>query len=453
MNSNSTIIEKEYLKKLLMGDFDFHDQTSNYASHNFHSFPAKFPPQLPRKFIEELTSMGDVVLDPMVGSGTTVVEARLMGRKAIGFDIDPLALNIARVKTTPIEKKIIVNTMRMVIYKASSNVNQSSDDLLAQLEAQYDEDTRSFLNTWYLPKTQIELFALAREIEQINEVKLRDFFKVAFSAIIITKSGGVSLALDLGHTRPHLAKKVVDKSGRILIGDKEENIPHYSTKIVRSAFLEFEKKCLANIEGIPSEEDGKFETDIRFSDAQSLPLQNDSIDLIVTSPPYASNAIDYMRAHKFSLVWFGYPIEKLGEKRKDYIGGESVQNFDFETLPTYTQSVIEKIKDKDPKKSIVIHRYYSEMTRVLREMLRVLKPGKASIVVVGNSIIRGIDVDIPNCLSEIGGALGFEVPAIGVRQLDRDKRMLPAGNNLDLSSQIQQRMHEEYLIGFLKTKE
>ena len=83
---------REELISLLSQDLDFHSHDSGYASHNFHSFPAKFPPQLPRKFINALTSPDDIVLDPMLGSGTTVVEALLAERNGIGFDIDPLAL-------------------------------------------------------------------------------------------------------------------------------------------------------------------------------------------------------------------------------------------------------------------------------------------------------------------------------------------------------------------------
>ena len=63
---------RERLSALLSSDLDFHGKSSVYASHNFHAFPAKFPPQLPRKFIEGLTEPGDVVLDPMVGSGTII---------------------------------------------------------------------------------------------------------------------------------------------------------------------------------------------------------------------------------------------------------------------------------------------------------------------------------------------------------------------------------------------
>jgi hypothetical protein len=90
------------------------------------------------------------------------------------------------------------------------------------------------------------------------------------------------------------------------------------------------------------------------------------------------------------------------------------------------------------------------MTRVIREMYRVLRPGKTSIVVVGNSLMRGRDTETQHCLAEIGCSLGFQVPAIGVRNLDRNRRMLPAGNKINLESQIQQRMHEEFVIGFYK---
>lgn len=84
-------------------------------------------------------------------------------------------------------------------------------------------------------------------------------------------------------------------------------------------------------------------------------------------------------------------------------------------------------------------------------MFRVMRPDKAAIVVVGNSVMRGMDTQTQNCLAEIGESIGFEVPKIGIRKIDRNKRMLPAGAVLDTDSQIQQRMHVEYVIGFYKS--
>jgi len=91
------------LAKLLSTDLDFHRDASNYASHALHAFAAKFPPQLPRVFVEGLTQRGETAMDPMMGSGAAIVEAILCGRRAVGFDFDPLALLICRVKTRPVD--------------------------------------------------------------------------------------------------------------------------------------------------------------------------------------------------------------------------------------------------------------------------------------------------------------------------------------------------------------
>ena len=440
----------KHLTDLLSTDLDFHDQPSDYASHNFHSFPAKFPPQLPKKFINGLTNVGDVVLDPMAGSGTTVLEAFLSSRSAIGFDIDPLALMIAKVKTTPFDPKDLIKLTQRITINAELRIRDHEQEIKDTINAHFDDKTKTFIDQWFLPSTQVELQALIDEIQHIEDPEVRVFFEVAFSAIIVMKSGGVSLALDLAHTRPHLPKKVVTCSGLLLAGDPDEKVPHYLTKIHKSALQEFEKRCLQNLRGIVNRNPNPVPCQVNFGDAQDIPLKSRIVDLIITSPPYASNAIDYMRAHKFSLVWLGYPIDDLGKKRKEYIGGELVADFPFEVLPQHSQSVVNAVYKRDRKKSFVLHRYYSEMARVLKEMLRVLKPGKAAILVVGNSMMKSIDTEIPARLTEIGQTIGFQVPGMGVRQLDRNKRMLPAGKSVNLDSQIEQRMHEEYVIAFWK---
>jgi hypothetical protein len=160
-----------------------------------------------------------------------------------------------------------------------------------------------------------------------------------------------------------------------------------------------------------------------------------------------------MRAHKFSLVWLGHNIGDLGQRRKEYIGGEAVQDVAFEQLPDVASVTVNEIARLDSRKGQVLRRYYSEMKRTLREMHRVLKPGSAAIVVVGSSVMRGQDTRTDQCLANIGKAIGFETPMIGVRNLDRNRRMLPAGMQVDHESQIQQRMHQEYVIGFYKPME
>jgi len=443
------------LAHLLSQDLDFHDQESNYSTHDFHAFPAKFPPQLPRKFILELTNPGDVVLDPMMGSGTTILEAYLSGRYAVGIDIDHLALKVSTAKVTPLDKQQVIDTGKQILHNASFATYINKDDIKVGLEKALDIETLNFINKWFATSTQIELFALANEIKKISNAYLRLFFEVVLSAIIITKSGGVSLAYDLAHTRPHLAKAIIDRYGKkIIIGNNVAGTPvsrmKLLTKTLRSPLEEFDKRFHQNLKSLLRPDSKLIKPAIVNADAQQMPLPDHSVDLIVTSPPYASNAIDYMRSHKFSLVWLGSSIKKLSKKRKEYIGGEVIHNIRFEKLPVIAEEVVSDIFKLDPKKGRTLGRYYSEMTRTLREFYRVLKPGKAAILVVGNSTMRGRDTKIHTCLAEIGKEIGFLVPMIGVRHLDRNRRMLPSGSTINRDSQIQQRMHEEYVIGFYR---
>lgn len=442
----------EKLVELLQSDLGFHNQVSNYSSHNFHSFPAKFPPQLPKLFIEGLTEPDEIVLDPMVGSGTTMLEAYFTNRKGIGFDIDPLAIKIARVKTKPLNKKELVDYGLKIYTNAKNDFNENREKLLKLLDEYFEPKTKEFLNYWFLEETQLELIALWNQIDDIHIEEYKNFFEVVFSSVIITKSGGVSLALDLGHTRPHKVKVLLDSNGNVIYGDKHFDMSkkRYLSKNIKSSFEEFRKKLNQNIKSIISVNNSMYKPNISFCDSQRLLLDDETVDLIITSPPYASNAIDYMRAHKFSLVWFGYKVEDLTQKRNEYIGSEATANYSFEDLPEYTNNKIAEVSSIDSNRGKVLKRYFSEMKKTLKEMHRVLKPGKAAIVVVGSSIMKGIDTETHICLSEIGSSIGFWEPFIGIRELDRNKRMLPASKKINLTSQIQKRMHEEYVIGFYK---
>jgi DNA modification methylase len=446
---------RDRLIYLLSGNLDYHGYDTSYASHDFHAFPAKFPPPLPETFIRGLTGPGDTVLDPMMGSGTAIVEAFLAGRTCIGTDIDPLALLIATVKTTPLDVDLLREHLHRIITDANLRLEKNPSDAAKIIDARWDKKTRGFVNYWFAAETKNELAALLVEIEKIADVAVQAFFTLAFSACIITKTGGVSLAFDLAHTRPHRAKVAFTVSGEKILGTEYEGVESkrikFLTKNLRSAIIEFRKRAIQNIKSISELTTSAHPVTLQLADAQRLPVETSTVDLIVTSPPYAVNAIDYMRANKFSLVWLGYLLDQLGETRKLCVGGESTTSFAFEALPPKTTAVVTTIAANDTKRGKALERYYSEMTRVLREMQRVLKPDRAAVLVVASSEIRQIDTQTQICLAEIGETVGFEVPKIGTRRLDRNRRMMPAGHKIDGASQIQKRMHEEYVIGFYKS--
>jgi DNA modification methylase len=414
------------LEAITRGDLGFHGADTGYATHNFHAFPAKFPPQLPRAFIRALTEPGDLVLDPMAGSGTTLVEAYLAGRRTLGVDIDPLALLLCRVKTRAHDAAALRETGAAICARARA--------LLAKGEAldirdRFDAETADFIDFWFAPRTQRELLALLLAIEHEAAPGQRDFFYLVFSSIIITKTGGVSMARDLAHTRPH---RVNEKRPRRAVD-------------VFGARLKHNLKRLADL--TPP----RVPVRVLRGDARALPLEAGQVDLIVTSPPYAANAIDYMRAHKFSLVWLGYPMNDLVAMRSQYLGGDRVRGAVYGPLPQGCRAIVDRVKAADSHKGRVFHRYLTEMAQALHEMHRVLRPGGAAVIVVGTSTLRGVNVETHNCLAEIAqDAAGFDLVDVAERRMDRDRRMMPARFGHKRSSQIEQRMHREYVLALYK---
>lgn len=439
------------LNLLMKEDLNFHGINKVCDLHKIHSFPAKFPPQLPAKFINELTLPGDIILDPMVGSGTTMIEATILKRKAIGFDIDPLAILLVKAKFGIVKIEELISCGYSLIERAQKDA--LSKKILVELQDSFDKKTMDFINYWFLDETKVELFAIVKEINKISNPELKDIFKIVFSSIIIAKTGGVSLALDLAHSRPHRAKtisifeaNVIDQVNLIT---QTNNRDALFNKKIKSAFAEFKNKLnqiskLLNCSSIASK------ASVSLANVNSIPLSDNSVDLIVTSPPYPSNAIDYIRVHKFSLVWFNYMIDELSTLRKEFYGGENLKDVKLYTFSNKIETILHNISLVDRNKSKIIRRYYSEMLDMLKEMFRVLKPGKATIIVIGSSVIKGIDTEIQFCLKEIGLSLGFLVSDIGIRQIERNRRMLPASNIINKNSTIQNRMHYEYVLGFVK---
>lgn len=416
-----------FLTNLLRADLGFHGANGKFATHGWHPFPAKFPPQLPHFFIEHLSEPGQTVLDPMLGSGTTLVEAQRLGRHAIGCDIDPLARLIAAAKLNPVPPIDGLQCGRSVLESAQRDYWTRRKEVERELGSRFDGKTREFLDYWFPADRQVELVALLKHIEGVENQAMRQFLQVVFSSTIIAKSGGVALARDLAHTRPH---RVLDK-------------------VTPSAFVAFEKRLKANaVPGCapPSE----VKTEVLAASASGTGLPPVSVDLVVTSPPYANNAIDYMRAHKFSLVWLGWTLDALTDIRKTYLGHDALAAESSISLPGRCETTLARLAELDARKAKVLRRYFCEMSEVLAEMHRVLRSGGSAIVVVGTSTLRGMDVETHMALEAIAEGLGFASAGIGVRRLDRDKRMMPARWGDSRHSRIEHRMYEEYAIGLVR---
>ena len=415
---------RDNLRRLLSSDLSFKNSGKSPV-HSIHAFAARFPPQLPRHFITGLTEPGDIVLDPMSGSGVTITEAWLLNRNVIGVDMDPLALRISRVKIKQYYPDLLLKSGYTVVSLATKMV--SADKPAARLLQEYEKTTLKFIDYWFTPETQKELAALAWQIKQEQVSEIREFLEVVFSSVIITKSGGVSMARDLAHTRPH---RVADK-------------------VPKSALQMFEIQLSKAVRAV-QENRSSTKALVIPADCRNLPLPDNYVDLIVTSPPYA-NAIDYMRAHKFSLVWFGKEVKELSTLRSKYIGSENVGGKMEIPMPKEIITCISRLGELDRRKADVLLKYFQEMKKSLEQMYRVLKKEHAAVVVVGPSTMRGMAIETHTLLAALATSIGFTVIGNVSRPLDRDRRMMPVhnGQNHD-GSMIEQRMHEEYVIGLIK---
>jgi DNA modification methylase len=413
-------------------DLDFAGQKTAYASHGLHSFAAKFPPQLADWGIRRYSRPGETVLDPMVGSGTTLVEARLLGRDALGADIDPLARLIARVKATPLPPELLEAATSALLADVEADVadlRRARADGVPFGDAFPEVAIPDFPNRdyWFLPSVSEELALLRRRIDAVEPSTLREFFYVVFSALIITKSStSVANVRDLAHSRPHRVEP-----------RQPPNVPRaFQQRLarLRRGILDFGQRC-----------DHATALRIVGDDARRLPLEDDSVDLVFTSPPYV-NAIDYPRAHKFSLHWLGDALgvtpEAYRALGRAYIGTDRVPIAECLALARAPSGEVSRLEETlarlanseavghrgGPRRAGVVRRYFDDMAAVLAEVGRVLRPGRHAVVVVCPSQIAGVPVETHTLLAELAEArTGRRLRHVETyeRTLDDAKRQLP----------------------------
>ncbi|MCY4307147.1 MAG: DNA methyltransferase [Rhodobacteraceae bacterium] len=365
--------------------FLFLSKDQRLYTHSIHKYPAKFFPELPRWIIEKYSKQGDLVLDPFMGSGTTNLEASLLGRNSIGVDVDKFSRFVSTAKTTFLEEKALISAKNQLL------------DLINQYE------TKSFVNgipefpyrdNWFKPYILKELAYIKFTIQELDHSQeVKNFFLVCFSSVI----RAVSQA-DNNCTRTVIRKKLNKKVSK---GD---------------AISLFLKRVENNTKGMIGLAQAKPKGDVYIPDdldARNLnALVDDSVDLALTSPPYM-NAVDYPRTHQLELYWLGFASGSLKELKQQHVGTEVVVAKDYKKLHKTTSKqankTIESIYELDPRRAYIASKYIDDMESNLREVYRVLKPGKRYVVVIGNNLVRGIRFESWRYFKEIAPSIGFEV--------------------------------------------
>jgi SAM-dependent methyltransferase len=364
------------------------------------------------------------VLDPMAGSGTTLVTAKLRGHEAIGFDRDPLAVLIARSWLASVNSDALVTKGSEVLDKAR---NRAKSLTLGHAYPRHaDTETKEFVRYWFDSTNRIQLSALAETISRLHDHPLRDLMWCAFSRLIITKKIGVSRAMDVSHSRPH---RSYDKAP-VNAFDRFENAVSY----------------IAKAAPFPKINSGAPAASVNFADARELPIQNDSVDMVITSPPYL-NAIDYIRGHKFSLIWMGHSIGKLRKVRSTNVGTESVakpKDDDKSTLAI--MKLMCSVDSLSARNTGMLRQYVWDMRKIVSETSRVLRPGGKAVFVVGNCNIRDTFVQNSKCIEGLAVETGLNVSKIRSRPLPENRRYLPPPESSTAGGALKKRMREEVII-------
>ena len=379
--------------------WSFSDKTqkdTNYVTHGIYTYPAKFIPQLASRLICEYSNEGDSVLDPMMGSGTVIVESLLRNRIAFGSDINEIAYLITKVKARVQNTQTLEKQMLRLQHECF-NVGGFFEN--AEKNKIIPENER--IDYWFKSEQKEQLGILLFYISQVDEPDIRDFFLVCFAQIL--KSTSIWLQKSVKPTRD-MKKQILEpfdlffKHAQKMIKKNEEYSKLLSEKIRNNL--------------------DKF-INIKLCDSRNLTLEDESIDLIITSPPYVTS-YEYADLHQLPLLWFGV-LKNLPEFRKKFIGSSFRERQEIKLQSYIAEDIVSKLKNK---KAIEVKNYYADMLETFYEMYRVLGYRGKACIVIGNTKLEGVDILNAEVFLEQMKAIGFVKHKIIHREIP--SKMLPS---------------------------
>ena len=357
---------------------------TSYASHSYHRYPAKFIPQLARRCILENSEKNDLVADPFCGCGTTALESLIHGRKSIGTDINPVAVLISKAKTTPINPEKLKNSKEKLF------------SLIKNSEELKDRQFNERINYWFPEKkTRLILLKILTNIKALKQEEPTNFFLCGFSQIL--KNCSIWMDKSNKPTRD-LNKKPKDP---IKVFER-----HINSMIKKNSDL------YQLAAGKPPGTSKIF-----LSDARKMPVENNKVKLIVTSPPYVTS-YEYADLHQLTALWLEH-ASSLSEFRQGFIGStHNKQETDHNLIKSpLAVKTIESLAKKSKKEALGAKNYFLEMQESFREMNRVLKPKGKSCIVIGNTKLKGVEIPNAEIFTEIMTRLGFRTEKIIKREV------------------------------------
>ena len=372
--------------------WSFSDKTRKdtaYITHGYHRYPAKFIPQIVSRLLKKYTKEGDLVVDPFGGCGTTLVESKVMGRSSVGVDINPVAVLITKAKLTPIdpqkiEKAFVALKARLDTYSKDTKVKAPDHERI---------------DYWFKQEEKRKLAFIFAEVSKLKDQDVRDFFFCGFSNIL--KNCSIWLQKSNKPTRD-MNKKPSDP-----IPTFYKQIKMMMRGNARFYDLLKEKNHL------------EISSQVYCTDARTIPVKNNSVSLIVTSPPYVTS-YEYADLHQLTALWLEY-TKDLSDFRKRFIGTSYHSKKDLVLNSNLAEEIRNELYKKDKKIAEEVSTYFSEMNQVFVEMKRMLKKGGKTCIVIGNTSLKGVEILNAEVFAE-------QLQNLGLRIADIIKREIPSKN-------------------------
>jgi DNA modification methylase len=361
-------------------DWDFPGDPSESPFSAIHFHPCRFVSQVPATLIGLLSKPGDLILDPFVGSGTTLVEAQRLGRTSVGIDLNPIAVLASKAKTIDKPISVIASCISTLKHYAALQLSRQINTMRATVEPKIPDSVQSA--KWYVPAVADQLGRLWSLIQTLD-ADSRVIAECAFSAILL------SVCRETRHWG-YVCDNTMPQSNRQ--GDVLSEFCRALERLDR-AYRDRDAEITAS----GRSESIKRATVIGGDAATVLSTYpKASVDLVLTSPPYFG-VCDYIKAQRLSMEWFGITIEELRLKE---IGARSKRH-----------------------RGEALKEYVDGLTAVFTATRRCMKTGAYMALVIGESAKRaGVLSELRTMFQNLGFSLKMEIN----RTVSAQRRLAPS---------------------------
>lgn len=412
---------QSHLNKVIDYSWDFRKANTKEYTHCFHTYPAMMIPQVARRIIDRFGKKAKLLFDPYCGTGTSLVEANLNGINAIGTDINPLAQLIAKSKTTKIDLQVLdlfLHDFSDYIFSINFHVDSVKSIVIPKVIN---------IDYWFSKSVQNELGIILGYIENINDISIKNFFKVAFSETIRESS-----FVKQGEFKLVRSKNLKEKESFDIF-----NLMLKKLSRNKHGLVEFEKSRINDAYSLVFD----------FNTVENVPqtiVKPCSIDIIVTSPPYGDSrtTVAYGQYSRLANEWLGF--KSANQVDNMLMGGEKRKHNHIFTSDILND-VIRTIQKQDRERARDVISFYEDYEKSIYNISSTLKKGGFACYVVGNRTVKGINIPTDEITAQMFMQNGFNHLETIVRNIP-NKRMPSKNSPTNIVGKTASTMKNEYIV-------